>query len=138
LETSREEGHFWNFVEGDPTFHFDLKCIECDTVVKFDELVALVMCTACDEECQVYALKRKLEAENTRVCIAVGRRPLDERKRLAKEKVVILQEYFDQQSRSLGSQIRVVPDEMVRSIDSCYAEVVTGLDMLFPATSEGK
>jgi len=41
LETCHEEDHFWNFMEGDPAFHFDLKCAKCDTLLKFDELVGL-------------------------------------------------------------------------------------------------
>ena len=40
-------------MEGDQSFHFDLKCTRCGTLVKFDELVRLVMCTRCDERHEV-------------------------------------------------------------------------------------
>jgi hypothetical protein len=60
--------------------------------------------------------------------------PSDERKRLADEKMAVLQEYFDQQNRSLKSPMRVVVHEMVKSIESCYAEVITDADMLFVAS----
>jgi len=138
LEPCREEGHFWNFVEGDPTLHFDLKCINCGRVVKFGELVGLMICTGCDERCEVDVLRRKLEPQGTRVCIALGCRPIEERKQLPGEKIAILQDYFDQQGKSLKFKIKIVPHEMVRSIDSCYAEVVKDVDMLFITALEQK
>ncbi|MHC4336627.1 MAG: hypothetical protein ACYSTG_01585 [Planctomycetota bacterium] len=138
LEPSREGEHFWNFVEGDPTFHFDLKCINCGTLVKFSELVGLMMCTGCDERCEVDVLRRKLEPQGTCVCIALGRRPIEERKQLPEDKIAFLQDYFDQQGKSLKSKIKVVPDAMVRSIDNCYAEVIKDVDMLFKTALKGK
>jgi hypothetical protein len=105
LEPSREGEHFWNFVE----------------------LVGLMMCTGCDERCEVDVLRRKLEPQGTCVCIALGRRPIEERKQLPEDKIAFLQDYFDQQGKSLKSKIKVVPDAMVRSIDNCYAEVIKEL-----------
>ena len=138
LEPCYEEGHFWNFMEGDPTFHFDLKCTKCGTLVKFDELVGLMMCTRCDETCKVYTLSQKLEPEATRVCIALGYRPIDERKQLSREKIDILQDYFNQECKSLKSKIKIVPHEMVKSVDKCYAKVIKDVEMLFMAPSEEK
>lgn len=138
LEPCREEPHFWNFVEGDPTFHFDLKCTQCGTLTKFDELVALMICTGCDETCEVDILRRKLEPEGTRVCIAMGRRPIEERKQLPLEKIDILQNYISQQSKSLKCKIKIVSHERVRSIDNCYAEVVRDADMLFTTAVKQK
>ena len=131
LEPSHEGEHFWNFVEGDPAFHFDLKCVNCDTLVKLDEMVGLMMCTGCDERCEVDVLRRKLEPEGTQVYIALGCRPIAERKQLTEEKTAIVQDYFDQQDKSLKSRIKIVPHKMVRSIDSCYADVIKDVDALF-------
>jgi len=138
LEPCREGEHFWNFVEGDPTLHFDLKCTKCAAFVKFGELVGLMTCIGCDERCEVGILRQKLEAEDTRVCIALGRRPIDERKQLPAEKTAILQDYFDQQGKSLRSKIKIVSHEMVRSIDNCYAEAVKDVDVLFTTALKGK
>jgi len=133
LEQSHEGDHFWNFMESDSSFHFDMKCTKCGTLVKFDELVALTICTGCDRACEVDVLRQKLEPENTRVCIALGRRPIDERKQLPDEKIAVLEDYFDQQCRNLEYKIKVVPHQMIRSIASCYAEVIKDSDMLLPA-----
>ncbi len=138
LEPCYEEGHFWNFVEGDPTFHFDLKCTKCDTLVKFDELVGLMLCTGCDQTCEVDIIRRKLEPEHTRVYIALGYRPIDERKQLSQEKISILEDYFSQQGESLKCKIKIVSHEMVKSIDNCYAEVIKDVEGLFMVPSEEK
>jgi len=138
LEPCHEEKHFWNFMESDPSFHFDLKCTKCGTLVKLDELVGLMMCTGCDETCQVDILRRELEPEHTRVCIALGYRPIDERKQLPQEKISILEDYFSQQRESLKSKIKVVSHEMVKSIENCYAKMIEGVETLSRVTSEEK
>jgi hypothetical protein len=138
LETCHEGRHFWNFVEDDPAFHFDLKCTKCDSLVTFEELVGLMICTGCNEKCQVDILRRKLEHEPAEACIAIGRRPIDERKQLTEQKINILQDYFDQKRQSLKSKIRVVPHEMVRHIDNCYAQVIKTPDELFTPVPEEK
>lgn len=131
LETSHEQSHFWNFMESDPAFHFDLKCIKCGTLVKLDELVGLMLCTGCDQTCEVDILRRKLWPENTRVYIALGNRPTDERKQLHREKISILQDYFKQQCRSLKSKIEIVSHEMIKRIDTCHATMIKDAEMLF-------
>lgn len=138
LEPCHEEQHFWNFAEGDPAFHFDLKCTQCGTVIMLDELVGLMMCTGCDRACEVDVLRRKLAPQGIRTCIALGRCPVDERKPLDSEKIAILQEYFDQKHESLKCGIKIVPHLMVRSIDNCYAEVVKDPDALFAAAADEK
>jgi hypothetical protein len=135
LEPSHEGKHFWNFMEGDPAFHFDLKCTNCETLVQLRGLVGLMICTGCDQRCDVDVLRRQLEPEGTQVCIALGCRPIDERKQLDEDRIAILQDYLDQQSKS---KLKVVPHKMVRSIDNCYAEVIKDVDsLLVSATKQG-
>ena len=136
LESCREQNHFWNFMESDKCFHFDLRCTKCDDVVKLDELVGLMKCTGCDETCEVGMLMRKLEPEHTQVYIAMGCRPIKERRQLSQEKFAALDAYFNQQSKSLKRKLKIVRHEMVKDLDKCYAEVIRDVDMLF-ATSHG-
>jgi hypothetical protein len=133
LEPCHEGEHFWNFMEGVPAFHFDLKCINCGTLVKLRGLVGLMMCTGCDQRCEVDVLRRELEPQGTCIFIALGRRPIEEREQLPGEQIAILQDYFDQQDKSLKTKIRIVAHEMVRSIENCYAEVIKDVDALFAA-----
>jgi hypothetical protein len=96
------------------------------------------MCTGCDQTCEVDILRRKLEPEGTRVCIAFGRRPIDERKQLPREKFAALKDYLSQQSKSSKCKIKIVPHEMVKNIESCYAEAIKNIEMLFTVPSEEK
>ena len=129
LEPCHEGEHFWNFMESDPSFHFDLNCNKCGTLVKLDELVGLMICTGCDEICEVDIIRRKLEPEHVRVYIALGCRPVDERKQLHQGKISILQDFFSQQCRSSKSKIKLVSHEMIKSIETCYAEVIKDVGM---------
>lgn len=122
--TSREGKHFWDYMESNPSFHFDLKCSKCDEIIGFDELVGIMVCTGCDETCEVDILRKKLVGEGSNVHIALGQRPLDERKALSVEKLAILQEYYHQQGKHLPNQVEIVSHEMIRDIDRCYAEVI--------------
>jgi hypothetical protein len=96
----------------------------------FDELVGLVRCVGCDEKCKVNEVRKELEPKGSQVLIALGRRPIDERKQITGEKLQILQEYFDKQSERLNFEVKIVPHDIVRRIDSCYAEVITDPQML--------
>ena len=138
LEPYHEGKHFWNFMESDPSFHFDLKCNKCGTLVKLDELVGLMLCTGCDETCEVDIIRRKLEPEHVCVYIALGYRPIDERKQLPQEKISVLQDYFNQQCNALKSKIKIVSHEMIKSIETCYAEMIKDVEMLFTVLSEEK
>ena len=138
VEPCHEGEHFWNFMESDPSFHFDLKCNKCGTVVKLDELVGLMICTGCDETCEVDIIRRKLEPEHVRVCIALGHRPVDERKQIPQEKISILEYYFSEQCKSLKSKMKVVSHEMVKSIENCYANMIESAETVFTTSPERK
>lgn len=138
LESSHEGKHFWNFAESDDSFHFDLKCTDCGELVTFDELVGLMVCIGCDRTCRVYSMWYVFQSENTRVCIALGRRPVEERKQLPPEKFAVLEEFINQQSRSSKYPIKVVPQEMVKNLAKCYAEAIADVKMLFPDDAQAE
>jgi hypothetical protein len=135
VEPCHEEDHFWNFMESDEAFHFNLKCSSCDAVVHLDELVGLMMCTGCDETCPVDELRRELEPQRTLICIALGCRPIEERKQLGEDKFAALEEYFSQPD---NAGIKVVPHKMVKRIARCRAEVVRNVEMLCAMADAGK
>jgi hypothetical protein len=137
LEPCHEGEHFWNFMESNASFHFDLRCKKCGTLVDLKELVGLMRCTGCDERCEAGKLMRELEPKKTRVYIAVGPRPIEERPQLDREKFKALEKYFDEQSESLESKIKIVPHKMVRDFSRCYAEVARDVNELFAGRFEG-
>jgi len=136
LESSHEEHHFWNFMESDESFHFDLKCTKCDALIKLDELAGLMVCTGCDETCEADVLRLKLKPEHTLVYIALGCQPVDEKKQLSQDKITILQDYFCQQCKSLKLKVKIVGHEMVKDIAHCYAEVIKDVGALYATFSD--
>jgi hypothetical protein len=138
LEEYREGDHFWNIVENAQSVRFDLHCNECGTLVELNELMGLMMCTGCDDKCKVDALMKELEPERTWVYVAFGFLPVDETEQLSKEKIAILEEYFNERRKSKTSRIKIVSHEMVKDYATCYAEVIRDLDLLSLTPPEGE
>ncbi len=130
LEEYRDGDHFWNVMETAQSIRFDLQCTTCGTLVELKELMGLMMCTGCDEKCQVDALMKKHALERTWVYVAFGFLPIDETQQLPNEKIAILEEYFNQRRKSSISRIKIVSHEMVKNYATCYAEVIRDLDLL--------
>ena len=130
LEEYREGEHFWNVMEVAQSIRFDLKCMVCGEVVQFGELAGLMMCTGCDEKCQIDHLMKELEKSRTWVYVAFGFFPVDERKQLSLEKLTILEEYFNQRRKSSFSSVKIVGSEMINDIARCFAEMIKDVDML--------
>ena len=130
LEEYRDGDHFWNVMETAQSIRFDLQCKECGKVETLDELMGLMMCTGCIEDCEVNRLMTKLETQRTWVYVAFGFLPVQERKQLSQEKIAILEDYFNQRRKSSTSRIKIVSHELVKSYATCYAEVIRDLDLL--------
>ena len=112
------------------SIRFDLQCKECGKVETFNELMGLMMCTGCIEDCDVNRLMIELEAEHTWVYVAFGFLPVDEKKQLSLEKIAIVEDYFNQRRKSSTSRIKIISHEMVKNYATCYAEVIRDLDLL--------
>jgi len=138
LDEYREGEHFWNVMESAQSFRFDFKCRACGQIVPFDELMGLMMCTGCDEECQVEKLQKKHAAERTWIYVAFGFLPTDEHRQLSREKISILEDFFNQRRKSSTSRIKIVSQELVKKYATCFGEVIKDVDMLSLKPSEGK
>ena len=138
LEEYRDGDHFWNVMETAQSVRFELKCGKCGKVEPLDELMGLMMCTGCIEDCDVNREMKKLEAERTWVYVAFGFLPVEKRKQLTPEKIGVVEEYFNQRRKSKTSRIKIVGQEMVKSYATCYAEVIRDLDLLSLTPPEKK
>jgi hypothetical protein len=130
LEEYRDGDHFWNVMQSAQTFRFELECSRCHEIVNYDELLGLMMCTGCDENCKVDHLRKKLEKERTWVYVAYGFLPMNEVMRPAQEKIDILETYFNQRRKTSKSKIRIVSYEMISNVENCYAEVIKDVGLL--------
>jgi hypothetical protein len=132
LEEYRDGEHFWNVMETAQSIRFDLQCSKCKKLEKFNDLMGLMMCTGCIEDCEVFKLMKKLEPERTWVYVAFGFLPADERKQLSKEQLAILENYFNQRRKSstAKSRIKIVGHELVKNYATCCAEIIRDVYLL--------
>jgi len=138
LEEYREDDHFWNVMETAQSIRFELKCSKCGKVESFDELMGLMMCTGCIEDCEVNLEMKRLENDRIWVYVAFGFMPVEKRKKLPQGKIKVLEDYFNQRRKSKTSRIKIVGQEMVKSYATCYAEVIRDLDLLSLTPPEKK
>jgi hypothetical protein len=130
LEEYRDGDHFWNVMQSAQTFRFDLECGICHEIVPYDELLGLMMCTGCDENCKVDQIRKELEKEHTWVYVAYGFLPVEEVMQLSQEKIRFLEDYFNQRRKSSKSKIKIVSSEMISNIENCYADVIKDVGLL--------
>ena len=130
LEEHRDGEHFWNVVESAQTIRFDLICNECGSLIMLNELSGLMMCTACEEKCEVAKLMKKYEKDRTWIYVAFNFFPQDEKEQLTDEQISALEEYFNRRRKSSRSNIKIVSSELIADISKCYAEVIKDVGML--------
>jgi hypothetical protein len=80
--------------------------------------------------CKVGILREELLPQGVLVYIVLGARPIDERKQLPKEKVATIEHFLNQQSKLSKKKIKLVSHDLVRNIESCYAEVIKEVGLL--------
>ena len=119
LEEYRDGEHFWNVMASSQSVRFDLKCKLCDTLVSYDELSSLMLCTGCKKDCKVFSLLERSPGHSVWVYVAFGFKPYKEKQQLSKEKLRILEDYFNAKRRSAKSSIKIVSHEMIDDQDSC-------------------
>ena len=130
LEEYRDGDNFWNVMESAQSIRFNLKCNKCNKLIDYRELLGLMMCTGCDEACEVDTLMKKFEPERTWIYVAFGFLPVEDKKQPSQEQIGYLEDYFNQRRKSSKSRIKIVSLEMVKDISTCYAEVIRDVDML--------
>ncbi len=130
LEEYRDKEHFWNVIGSTQSFRFDLQCNSCGQLVEFNELSGLMMCTSCDENCEVDKMMKELAKERTWIYVAFGFLPIEERGHISPEKIAILEEYFTQRRKSTTSKIKIIGSDLIANISTCYAEVIQDVGML--------
>jgi hypothetical protein len=126
----REGDCFWNRVEVAQSFQYNLKCVKCGLVEKFDDLMGLLFCTSCMEDCEVERLQKKYEKEKTWVVVAFGHFPEITRNPIPPRKLDILTDYFNQRRDTTRSRIKVLSFDLVKDLPRCKGVFVHDVGML--------
>jgi hypothetical protein len=125
-----EGDHHWSIVENAQTFRFDLECVTCGELVSLDDLMGLLYCTSCLEDCAVEIERRKCEAEKTWVLVGFGNLPETMSTPLAPEKLQALTDYFNQRRDTTRSKIKILPNSMIGEISKCLGTFIHDVGML--------
>jgi hypothetical protein len=131
-EKYREGDHFWSRVENAQSFQFDLHCSACGHVERFDELMGLLHCTGCMEECQVDVLRRKHEAQRTWIVVAFGFLPDAHTppRPIPPGKLEILSDYFNQRRHASRARVAVLPFTLIPNLSLCRGDFLHDVGML--------
>jgi len=119
LEEYRDGEHFWNVMASAQSVSFNLQCKLCKSLISFEELSSLMLCTGCKTDCKVFKLLKRSSDHSVWVYVAFGFKPYKDKMQLSKEKLKILEDYFNMKRRSTKSSIKIVSFEMIDDLDSC-------------------
>ena len=126
----REDAHFWSRVENAQSFRFDLLCTKCNHLETFEDLMGLLYCTGCLNDCEVEILRKKYEAERTWIMVAFGFLPEAKTKPIPSYKLDILADYFKQRRDTSRSRIKIFPFNLIKDISRCKGEFIYDVGML--------
>lgn len=132
VDEYREGEHFWAYMGGYQASRFNLACRKCDEKRELSEVMALMMCMACDPECEVAKLMKR-EAGKVWAYVALCANTSHEKHCVPQEQVEALTEYYNQSRSPGGKRIVVLPCQMRKSADKCHGIILadTGLTELY-------
>jgi hypothetical protein len=128
----REGGCTWSIVENAQTLRFDLQCETCKKLVSFEDLLGLMYCTSCMEDCPVECTRKAMEAQKTWILVAFGYLPISTDKPFSQEKLDILTDYFNQRRDTSLSKIKIIPFNLIKKFSMCRGEFIHDVGMLSP------
>jgi len=129
-EGYREDDHYWNRMEAAQTFQFDLRCTRCSHQVSFRDLMGLLHCTGCLEDCPVNVRRLALEKDRTFVLVAFGFLPQALEKPIPEEKLDLLTEYFNSRRDTSRSKIKILPFTLIEDLPRCKGDFIHDIGML--------
>jgi len=130
IDDYREGEHFWRHLGSFQASKFDLKCDKCSTVVALDDVMALMLCMNCDNECGVFKVAKEEENLKKWVYVALcADTSHDSGACVSEEGIQALNEYFNQGVDDSSRKIVVVPCRLRVSPDTCQGVVLADVGL---------
>lgn len=130
LDTYMQDGHRWRFLGSAQSTRFNLKCSKCSKKVEMKNVIGLMLCTECAEDCPVLERKKDAGAENTWIYLALCSDPMHEKGTcVSEEEIRALEEYFNGNIKSPGKRVRFAPCKEWKSVDVCQGDVIADVGM---------
>jgi hypothetical protein len=125
-----EDDCTWSIVENAQTIRFDLQCKECKHTEKFNDLLGLLYCTSCLDDCRVEQLRKEYEEQRISILVAFGYLPEVLTHPISPKKLEILSDYFNQRRDTKRSKIKLLPCSLIEKLSLCKGEFIHDVGML--------
>jgi hypothetical protein len=126
----REGNCFWSKAESAQSFRFSLQCLKCKQVIKFDDLMGLMHCTGCMQQCEIEIIQKQLEPLKTWVLVAFGFMDKKKAESISSDKIDILSEYFNQRRDVSRSRIKILSYDLIKDVSLCRGDFIHDVGML--------
>jgi hypothetical protein len=126
----REGACTWSIVENAQTFRFDLQCSRCGCIEGFEDLLGLLYCPGCLNDCEVDVLRKKYEAEKTWILVAFGFLPEAKTNPVPQHKLDMLTDYFNQRRDTSRSKVKILSCHLIKDFSLCKGELLHDVGML--------
>lgn len=128
-EEHKEGEHFWIPLGSSQATKFNLKCTKCGEVVHLDDLMGLMMSTCKEPQCEVANIS-KSEGKGTSVYVALcADSTHSSGKCISAKGLDALNEYFNQNIKTPGKKILVVPCIKCCDIDVCKGIIIADIGL---------
>jgi len=130
----------YTIVENAQTIRFDLKCSRCQQTVSFADLLGLMYCTSCFDDCTIERIQQEYLKKREFTLVAFGYMPEALKTPIADSKLSVLADYFNQRRDTTRSRVKIVPFTQInKKISLCRGEFIHDVGMLsLEAPSERK
>lgn len=130
IDDYREGDHFWSHLGNYQASKFDLTCEKCNQETDLDDVMALMLCMNCDEDCGVFEVAKSAEDEKRWVYVALcADTTHNAGKCVSEEGIRALTEYFNAGLREAEKEIVVVPCSYRKSPDTCQGIVLADVGL---------
>ena len=130
-EPYREASHVWNYSDSAQSVKFDLKCARCSEVVSFEELMGLMTCAGCSDDCDLNTIVQIAESQKVWVYAAIPHSTAEGKEQhVSPEKLIILTQFFCDRIKKPGKKILIMPGWLRVSPKKCLGEILKDVGML--------
>jgi len=119
-------------VEHAQSVRFDLRCRRCGVLEGFSDLMGLLYCTECVDDCEVRRVQRELAGQRAWPIVAFGYLPEAKARPFPEGKLEKLAEYFNQHRDVSRSRVKVLPFHLIGDISRCRGEFIHDVGVLSP------
>jgi hypothetical protein len=119
VDAYREGDHFWSYLGSSQAIKFNLECTKCEMLVNLDDMMGLMISTCNDPQCKVAQIGIK-EGKGTMAYVALcADSSHTSGKCVSAQGIKALNEYFNQNIKTSGKKIVIVPCDTCCNFDKC-------------------